>query len=793
VLNGAASFNTLGLAAGAHSVTAVYSGDASNLTSTSPALTQTINATALPPMKWLYGYDPLARPTIAVDPNQQTTLGAYDALGRLVQKQEPANVGTSSPTVIAYAYNAADDQTQVTDPRSLATTYLPNGVGDVKTQTSPDSGTTQYTYDTNGNVLSRTDARGKVTAYAYDALDRLTLVNYPTGVDTTLQYDGGVVPVQGSIGRLTKVTDESGQTVWAYNTLGQLSTKTQTTSSKVFAVGYGWGSAGGALDKVASITYPSGSRVNYAYDLYGRVSGITVNPVNANGAGVNTGSTVTLLSAVAYTPETKLKSWNWSDASARSISYNSFGQISGYSLGKPNGSGIAAGSQRTVVRDNAGRITGYTHTINAVSAPGLNQSFSYDNLGRLLSVTLGGVVTQYSYDATGNRKTKVVSGTTYTNTVATTSNRMTATQDVSGSFTVTHDNAGNITADGTNTFVYSDRGRMASATAAAGNTVSYLFTALDQRVAKTGPTAAVPTGAAYYVYGEDGQLLGEYDATQAPIYETIYLGSTPVGVMKRTGTAAGNNLALTVSNLFADHIDTPRVITRQSDQAIVWRWDSAESFGNSAPNQNPNALGTFVFNQRFPGQVFDAETGLAQNWFREYAARTGRFVQSDPIGLAGGINTFSYVGGNPVSYIDPLGLETCVLVTRMTAGLADHAALYFSRGSDSGGPAIYDPAGSYGRSIDPHTGDMITGKQADISKFTDFYKKLDGTSTDKTCKDTSKEEERRLFERALELGGQAGLSCARASSTVLSGSPYYRSVVPGTFFPGNLFRDAKKP
>jgi YD repeat-containing protein len=263
VLNGAASFNTLGLAAGAHSVTAVYSGDASNLTSTSPVLTQTINATALPAMKWLYGYDPLARPTIAVDPNQQTTLRAYDAL------------------------------------------------------------------------------------------DRLTLVNYPTGVDTTLQYDGSATPVQGSIGRLTKVTDESGQTVWAYNTLGQLSTKTQTTSSKVFAVGYGWSSAGGALDKPISITYPSGSRVNYAYDLYGRVSGITVNPVNANGVGVNTGSTVTLLSAISYTPENKVKGWNWSDASARTISDNSFGQISGYSLGKPNGSGIAAGSQRTVVRDNA--------------------------------------------------------------------------------------------------------------------------------------------------------------------------------------------------------------------------------------------------------------------------------------------------------------------------------------------------------------------------------------------------------------------------------------------------------
>ena len=58
----------------------------------------------------------------------------------------------------------------------------------------------------------------------------------------------------------------------------------------------------------------------------------------------------------------------------------------------------------------------------------------------------------------------------------------------------------------------------------------------------------------------------------------------------------------------------------------------------AAPNQNPSALGTFVFNQRFPGQVFDAETGLFQNMRREYNPRIGRYMQSDPIGLGGGIN-----------------------------------------------------------------------------------------------------------------------------------------------------------
>ncbi len=491
--------------------------------------------------------------------------------------------------------------------------------------------------------------------------DRLTRISYPTGVATVLEYDGGASPTPAAIGELTKVTDESGTTSYSFDSLGRMISKTTIVNGKTFTVGYSWGDTGSAIDKLTAITYPSGSRANYSYDLQGYVSGVSVNPVNASGNGLSATSNP-LLSAISYNADNNPTGWLWADGKARSISYDSFGQIAAYSLGDPAGTGIAAGTMRTLIRDAAGRITGYSHSNNSVAVPSLNQSFGYDNLNRLINATLGtntatASTSQYSYDASGNRTAKVIGATSYANTVDTSSNKLLQTQDTTGTASYSHDAAGNVTGDGINTFSYSDRGRMSSVTNA-GGTVNYLYNGLSQRVSKTGPTGMVPTGAAYFVYDEQGQLLGEYDANQNPIFETIYLGATPVGVMKQTGSAGSSNIAVALYNVYSDHLMTPRVITRASDEAIVWRWDTAEAFGATAANQNPNSLGTFVFNQRFPGQMFDAETGLLQNWYREYDPRQGRYRQSDPIGLDGGINTYSYVEGNPISSVDRKGLDT---------------------------------------------------------------------------------------------------------------------------------------
>ncbi len=105
-----------------------------------------------------------------------------------------------------------------------------------------------------------------------------------------------------------------------------------------------------------------------------------------------------------------------------------------------------------------------------------------------------------------------------------------------------------------------------------------------------------------------------------------------------------------------DHLGTPRAITRPDDNALAWAWPNTDPFGGNAPQEDPSGLGVFAFNLRFPGQYFDSETGLHYNYFRDYDPAIGRYIESDPVGLLSGTNTYSYVRANPLKNTDPLGL-----------------------------------------------------------------------------------------------------------------------------------------
>jgi RHS repeat-associated protein len=104
------------------------------------------------------------------------------------------------------------------------------------------------------------------------------------------------------------------------------------------------------------------------------------------------------------------------------------------------------------------------------------------------------------------------------------------------------------------------------------------------------------------------------------------------------------------------------------DGTVAWSWDP-EPFGNTQPT------GTFTYNHRFPGQYYDRETGLHHNGFRDYHPTTGRYIESDPLGLAAGLNTYMYVRNNPLVLRDPLGLaEQGAIIGGAVGGVAGTVA-----------------------------------------------------------------------------------------------------------------------
>lgn len=146
----------------------------------------------------------------------------------------------------------------------------------------------------------------------------------------------------------------------------------------------------------------------------------------------------------------------------------------------------------------------------------------------------------------------------------------------------------------------------------------------------------------YFIYDEAGHVIGEYDANGNPIQEHVYLGDRPIAVVQ--GSSGG-----TMDYVSTDQLNTPRVVT-DSSKNVLWAWNS-DPFGNGSPT------GSLSYNLRFPGQYYDAETGHNYNYYRDYDSGTGRYTESDPLGLNGGLNTFAYVTDNPLSNTDPAGLS----------------------------------------------------------------------------------------------------------------------------------------
>lgn len=586
-----------------------------------------------------YEYDANGNPTKTIQAPGVAGFGlattnTYDALNRLKDSTDAKSGKTQ------FGYNGREDLTQLTDPRNLVTQYPRNGLGDATGLVSPDTGTASHTYDAAGNLKTRTDSRGVLATHSYDALNRLTGVVYSKSGSTSLSYswsyDQTGTGYANGIGRLTSSSSPTSSSQYTYDAQGRVLTDIQRISAATGAntsqisktVTYAYDSAG----NLTSIVYPSGRKLAIAYSG-GLPSAMTL-------AATTTATPVNLVSGIQWEPFGGVKTWNWqmgTGTQAHDRVYDAYGRLVRYRMGP---------YVRDLGYDAANRITSYTHydASTAASVPALDQSFGYDELGRLTSVVTSTASWSIGYDANGNRTGVSLNGTASTYTTASTSNRLTSTTNPARSFG--YDNAGNTTSD-SYTATYSLAGRLATLLKA-GVTTTYAVDGFGRRVRKFSSTGASST--VLFVYDSQGHLLGEYNNAGTALREYVWLGDTPLAVFTPNGSNPPS-----VFYIHTDHLNTPRVVLNTTAQQR-WSW-LAEPFGTTAPNTNPASLGAFAFSLRFPGQYADAESGLFYNFFRDYDASIGRYVQSDPIGLDGGINTFAYVGGSPTSQVDASGLQ----------------------------------------------------------------------------------------------------------------------------------------
>lgn len=557
----------------------------------------------------------------------------YDALNRLATTTDALNGVTS------YGYDGLDQLISVTDPLNLVTQYTVTGLGEQTQLSSPDTGTTLYTYDYAGNLASKLDANGILTTYTYDALNRLTQIHFPDpNQDITYTYDGAT---SNGLGRLTGMSDPSGTTTYSYTNNGQLyqEVKTFTGLSGSFTTTYSYNANG----NLTGITYPSGRQVTYTLDSADRLTQVS---------GSHDGPATTYATIGGYLPYGPYQTVTLGNGLATTITYDNQYQFDGQTVG----SGPQLLSHE-YSHDANGNVTAIADLLDSAR----DKTYGYDALDRLTSTTgpwpsAGSL--SYTYDPVGNRLTE--GGSLGSSTYTYSDNLLTGVTGAKN-LIFSYDATGNTVSENNLIFVYDQNNRLIEVTEGSATLGTYVYDGQGRRVKKVANGQTT-----YFLYDQESRLIAEANGSGDIVNEYLYLPDRPLVKIDIDGASEE------VYYYHTDHLGTPLFLTNSTGQK-VW---SAEllPFGEGYDiNEDVDGDQVHVVNNlRFPGQYYDAERGLHYNLIRDYHPMIGRYTQSDPIGLAAGINTFAYVdsvgkpsvepnlyqytGNNPVNRTDPLGL-----------------------------------------------------------------------------------------------------------------------------------------
>jgi len=593
------------------------------------------------------------------DPENHTTTYEYDALKRL-WKSHQGPVGNTLTT--EYGYDMLDGLNLVKDPRYLETTYKNDDLGRHRETTSPDTGITHDDYDEAGNLATSFDANGVTTTRTYDDLNRLLTTTYEHDPDPDIMYSYSYdsLDVLFGIGRRTGMTDPSGMTMYGYDRRGLLTSEEKAIEGLTFATGYDYDKSG----NLSEIRYPSidpttrQGAVDYHYDDAERIDGVSV---------WYNGEPIDLAYSFEYKPfgpRTSLTFWN---NLIDSRTFDTRYQLDTWNLVKPG----------------VGNVLGYTHSFNTDGNletitddldPTFvnNRSFGYDEIHRLTVATgpWGGGTgcdgnQTYTYDNSGNRTCKDdVSPLTRYEYVPGKNRLDRVTVDGLPIASYAYDDNGNTTSDGAHTYQYSNANRLAMVD---GGGTLYDYDGENRRVRKTN------TQTRFAFYDPSGRILTEF-STNVEVYggatygqDYVHLPDAPIARVDwsdvpnpdyypchpRPGVLCPPPRIEIADLLYyhTDHLGTPIAMTDQSGE-MVWRAEYLP-FGELFSNEIAQASN----NLRFPGQYFDEETGLHQNWFRDYSPKTGRYQEADPIGFHGGdLSLFAYARSHPTAWTDPMGL-----------------------------------------------------------------------------------------------------------------------------------------